>query len=156
MEGMIVLDLDRCIGCESCRAACMQSHHGESRITHGVVGSDAYLPLACRHCNEALCALACPTEAIKRDEDRGVVVHRPFLCVGCLSCVYACPFGVLTPELLKHITQKCDLCKEREEGPRCVSSCATGALRFITKPEEVEKVFINDRFISKSPYWRRK
>lgn len=152
---MIVLDLDRCIGCRSCTSACMQSHHGETRIVHGFVGTEAYLPLACRHCENPLCATVCPTQALKRDEKKGIVVQRPFLCVGCLSCVYACPFGVLAPELLRHITQKCDLCKDRKEGPRCVASCTTGALKFIKSREEVEKIFISDRFISKSPYWRR-
>jgi len=154
MEKVIVLDLDLCCGCESCRAACMQSHHGEPRIRHGYIAGEASLPSACRHCEKPLCVASCPTEALIKDEKTGVVVHRPFLCVGCQSCTFACPFGVIQQHLLRHIAIKCDYCQEREEGPRCVASCSSFALKYISV-DELPKVPLNDRFISRSASWRR-
>lgn len=154
MEKVVVLDLDLCCGCESCRAACMQSHHGEPRICHGNIAGEANLPSACRHCEEPLCAASCPTDALIKDAKTGLVVHRPFLCVGCQSCTFACPFGVIQQHLLRHIATKCDYCQEREGGPRCVASCSSFALKYISV-DELPKVPLNDRFISRSPSWRR-
>jgi formate dehydrogenase iron-sulfur subunit len=67
----------------------------------------------------------------------GMVTRSSFKCVGCSSCAIACPFGVIQPDLTKHIVPKCDLCIDRlEEGeiPRCVATCTSGALSF----EEVD------------------
>lgn len=154
MEKVIVLDMDKCCGCESCKAACMQSHFGEARIRHGHIGGNAHLPSACRHCEDPLCAATCPTEAIIKDEKTGLVQHRPFLCIGCQSCAYACPFGVISPELVRHIATKCDHCKDREDGPRCVATCSSAALLYINVAD-LPKAPVNDRFISRSPSWRR-
>jgi len=155
MQRRIVLDLDYCIGCRSCEAACRAAFKGEGRIRHGEIGVEAYLPLACRHCEDPLCAAACPVEAITRDEKTGIVKRSSFRCIGCSSCVYACPFGVIDAPLVRHIAQKCDLCKDREDGPRCVATCASGALQFLSD-EEIEKVKVGVRVMARSPFWRRK
>ena len=149
----IVLDLDLCIGCRSCEAACKAAFKDEGRIRHAEIGQEAHIPLACRHCEEPLCAAACPVEAIRQDE-HGRTRRIQFLCIGCLCCVYACPFGVIDSSLVRHLSQKCDLCQEREAGPRCVSSCVSGALQFLTQ-EEYEKRGIATRTISRHPFWRR-
>ena len=148
----IFLDLDYCIGCRSCEAAC-KSAFGESRIRYGDISSAAYFPIACRHCDEPLCAAACPFEVLKVTE-HGLVLQANFHCVGCKSCILACPFGVLDRNLINHVSQKCSECKDREQGPRCVASCASGALKYATE-KEVKKTIIGKRFISRSPFWRR-
>lgn len=154
MQKWLVLDLDYCMGCRSCAAACQAAFKGEARIKHTEIGSEAFLPFACRHCEEPLCATACPTEAITRDEKTGIVKRSTFLCVGCYSCAYACPFGVIDPALVKHVSQKCDLCEDRAEGPRCAASCPTGALKFLTE-KEIKKIEVGRRILSQHPYWRR-
>ncbi len=153
VEKRIVLDLDLCIGCRSCEAACRAAFKNEARIRHAEIGSEAHIPLACRHCEDPLCAAACPVDAIQQDEN-GRTKRIQFLCIGCASCAYACPFGVIESSLVRHLSQKCDLCKDREEGPRCVSSCVSGALKFLTQ-EEYEKRGVGTRILSRHPFWRR-
>lgn len=159
MAKRIVLDLDYCIGCQSCAAACQAAFQGEARIRYGEVGPIATLPMACRHCEEPLCAAACPFQVLTVSGPDKLVVQSSFRCVGCRSCLLACPWGVIDEKLLRRITQKCNECADRasltgQAGPRCVSACASGALKFLDE-SELPKAEVGRRFISRSPFWRR-
>jgi formate dehydrogenase iron-sulfur subunit len=136
MAKRVYLNLDLCCGCKSCAAGCAYGHHVQSNLGHGKIEGLADLPLHCLHCEQPACAEACPNESMKKQLD-GMVTRSSFKCVGCSSCAIACPFGVIQPDLTKHIVPKCDLCIDRlEEGeiPRCVATCTSGALSF----EEVD------------------
>lgn len=154
MAKRIVLDLDLCCDCRSCEAACRAAFKGEARIRHGDIPGEAYLPLACRHCKDALCVAACPVNAISRDEKTGLVTRSSLICIGCQSCAFACPFGVIDAPLIRHISQKCNLCKDREQGPRCVAACSSGALQFLSE-DEIKDYEIGMRLVSKHPFFRR-
>lgn len=154
MAKRIVLNVDLCCGCRSCEAACKVAFKGEARIKHADIAGEAYLPLACKHCNEPLCAAACPVEAIVRDEKTGLVLRSSYICIGCQSCAFACPFGVIDAPLVRHVSQKCDLCADREAGPRCVAACSSGALSFVEE-EEAGAREIGMRVISKHAFYRR-
>lgn len=155
MARRIVLDLDLCCGCRSCEAACKVAFKGESRIRHADIENTAYLPLACKHCKEALCLASCPVNAITRDEKTGLLTRSSFVCIGCRSCAFACPFGVIDAPLVRHISQKCNLCQDRAEGPRCVSACSSGALQFLDE-REIKKMEIGVRMVSKDIFVRRR
>jgi len=155
MAKRIVLDLDLCCGCRSCEASCRAAFKGEARIRHGDIDTVAYLPLACKHCKEPLCANVCPVSAIRRNENSGLVIRAAFVCTGCRSCALACPFGVIDAPLVRHIAQKCNFCQDREDGPRCVVACSSGALKYLSE-EEIEKLEIGVHFISKDAFVRRK
>ncbi|MBN3033523.1 MAG: 4Fe-4S binding protein [Candidatus Saganbacteria bacterium] len=132
MAKRVYLNLDLCCGCRSCAAACAYGHHLQSLLGHSKLDGTAEQPLHCLHCDQPACAAACPNEAMKKMED-DTVLRSQFRCVGCGSCALACPFGVIQPDLFKHITPKCDLCIDRlAEGeiPRCVATCTSGALSF--------------------------
>jgi len=136
VEKRVVLDLDRCIECKSCMAACFYGHVKMTGINFVDIGP-AVLPVVCRQCADAACVEVCPAKAMTRDES-GVVARGIFSCRGCGSCVRACPFGVLSLEMAGHQVAKCDLCEDRlARGlePRCAAACPTGALRFVTAAE---------------------
>jgi len=138
VERRVVLDLDRCIECKSCMAACYYGHGRVVGVEFVDIGP-AVLPIVCRQCDDPAGVEVCPADAMQRDE-RGVVARGIFSCRGCGSCARACPFGVLSLEMVGHQIAKCDLCEDRVErglDPRCVAVCPTGALRFATV-EEIE------------------
>lgn len=78
-----------------------------------------------------------PTGAIQRDNDVWWVDQRR--CIGCKSCMVACPYGAMTVTVMNQQAQalKCDLCHHRAEGPACVAACPTQALRVMV-PAELE------------------
>ena len=158
LENRVILDMDRCIGCHSCSAACFYSHQGMPNVSYGII-EEGTLPVICRQCEEPACVEACPVEALRR-EPSGVVRRSRMLCIGCGSCVYACPFGVIHPDLNRHQVAKCDMCEERVlvgGVPRCVSACTSGALRF-ESAESMEKnkvLLLSGRTTGANPYRRR-
>jgi anaerobic dimethyl sulfoxide reductase subunit B len=138
------LAIERCTGCFACAVACMDQNDfepaGESSAWRQVFAVETgafpdahlrYVSLACMHCEDAPCLLACPTGAIHRETGTQVVGIDADLCIGCHSCSIACPFGV--PRFgADGRMQKCDLCTERLKAglePACVRVCPTRALR---------------------------
>ncbi|MCF0142383.1 MAG: 4Fe-4S dicluster domain-containing protein, partial [Parasporobacterium sp.] len=87
-----------------------------------------------------------PTGACYKDDEDGVIKIDRDICVGCQSCMRACPYeaNIFNKEL--HVMDKCDVCSARRaEGlpPACVRNCAGGALHYgdINDPEsEVSKL----------------
>lgn len=91
------------------------------------------VPLQCRHCEDAPCIAVCPTGALSRESDESPVLVNGDLCIGCRSCILACPFGVISLGEGDQAIIKCDLCVERLAAgqlPACVAGCPTGALSF--------------------------
>ncbi|MFH0965501.1 MAG: 4Fe-4S dicluster domain-containing protein [Planctomycetota bacterium] len=158
IEERVVLNMDRCIGCRSCSAACFYGHGGMPSVSYGVI-AEGTLPVVCRQCTEPPCVEACPTDALEKDAE-GVVQRSRMLCIGCRSCVLACPFGVISEKLSAHLAPKCDLCEDRlraGEIPRCVAACTTGALRFekVDKVEDSGLLLLSGRTVGTNPYKRR-
>lgn len=156
----LFVDLDRCIGCGGCAAACARVLGGTSTIRYAELPARAEVPSVCRHCVEAPCLNACPTEAINRDA-AGVVARDYLLCVGCRSCVLACPFGALADALQDRTAVKCDLCRVRVERgllPACVATCSSGARTF-EEPVEAgadrRRVLVGADSLGHNPYRRR-
>jgi anaerobic dimethyl sulfoxide reductase subunit B (iron-sulfur subunit) len=94
-----------------------------------------YTSISCNHCNEPVCVKACPTGAMhKRREDGLVLVHTD-LCIGCNSCAEACPYDAPQLDPQRKVMTKCDGCYDRlaqGKQPICVGSCPLRALDFDT------------------------
>lgn len=86
--------------------------------------------LTCRHCLEPDCVFACISGALSKDLETGRVIYDKLKCVGCYSCVMACPYGCITMEPENQKIVKCDLCAELDF-PYCVSHCPNEALVYI-------------------------
>ena len=140
----MVVELDRCIGCHGCQVACKFQNNialGTSRChtyEMGPVGqfphlSMYFLTLHCQQCENPGCTEVCPTGACYKDDADGVIRIDPETCIGCQSCMKACPFHANNFNKELRIMDKCTLCAElREEGkqPACVWNCVGGALHF--------------------------
>ncbi|EKK5498469.1 4Fe-4S dicluster domain-containing protein [Enterobacter hormaechei] len=137
MNQFILADPEKCIGCRTCEVACMMSHQSSatpvaftSRI-RVVKGGTFTTAVGCHQCEDAPCANVCPTGAIHRAA--GAWLVKQSRCIGCKSCMVACPFGAMQVRVVEDRVQalKCDLCAHREGGPACVEACPTHALRCI-------------------------
>ena len=137
MNRFILTAPEKCIGCRTCEVACMMSHQSSatpeaftSRI-RVVKGGTFTTAVGCHQCEDAPCANVCPTGAIHRAAGAWLVEQAR--CIGCKSCMVACPFGAMQVRVVEDRVQalKCDLCMHREGGPACVEACPTHALRCI-------------------------
>jgi anaerobic dimethyl sulfoxide reductase subunit B (iron-sulfur subunit) len=93
----------------------------------------ATLSIACNHCDTPACMAVCPTGAIQKDTDTGLVVIDQTVCNGCQTCVTACPYGEPVYFADNNIVNKCDGCIDKVrngEMPSCVAACSTRCLMF--------------------------
>jgi len=140
----MVVELDRCIGCHGCQVACKFENNialGTSRChTYymGPVGefphlSLYYMTVHCQQCEKPSCVEVCPTGACYKSDEDGVIYIDRETCIGCQSCMRACPFHANNFNKELRIMDKCTLCAEvREKGetPACVWNCVGGALHY--------------------------
>ncbi len=137
MQKLIRVEPSRCVGCKSCELACSFKHRGafapsRSRIINEVFLEEAkFITVTCMQCDDPWCLKSCPKVAIGKAAASGVVSVDEQLCVGCRTCVSACPFGMMKylPETKK--ADKCNLCNG--DTPECVAFCPT---RCLTLSEE--------------------
>ena len=132
----MIVDLDRCIGCHSCTAACIQENEIDlgrfytKVINVGPTGTypnveEYYLPVKCQHCETPTCVKVCPTGASYRRED-GIVLVDHNKCIGCEYCIMACPYGVRSRNDRLGVIEKCTLCAhlvDDGKNPACVDIC---------------------------------
>ncbi len=158
VQARVALDVDACIECRTCAAACLYGHGDMPVVYFARVGA-AMLPALCRQCQDAPCVAACPAEAMLRDPS-GAVYRAMFRCRGCECCVRACPFGVLVSATFAGAIAKCDLCVDRTAAglqPRCVASCPAGALHFLREQDADQHhlVVLGSRTLGQHPIRRR-
>ncbi|MFC1896008.1 4Fe-4S dicluster domain-containing protein [Thermodesulfobacteriota bacterium] len=141
---VLAIDHELCWGCKTCEVACKQENHAPDGVRLIAVMEDgpktvngalefSFHVNMCRHCDEPLCADACPEEAIAKRED-GIVVMDPDSCTGCRSCMDVCPYDAIAYDREEGITWKCNLCNHRvDKGllPACADNvCLAHCISF--------------------------
>ena len=140
---VMVIDLRRCVGCQTCAAACKQTNATPPgvqwrRVLDVEVGEypnvhRTFVPVACMQCANPPCEAVCPTTATKKRAD-GLVTIDQDICIGCANCVMACPYDArsivraphfaygdqpIASEALRFdpgriaVSMKCNFCKDR-------------------------------------------
>ena len=159
----MVIDLERCIGCYGCQLAC-KAEHGTppgvffARVLKQEEGQyptvrQLSLPVLCNHCEDPPCVEVCPTGASFKSEEDGIVDIDPDLCVGCRSCMMACPYTnryfndqpaqyfsrrdtyeeLRSERHQQNVVMKCNFCRDRVRAgklPACVANCPAIARTF--------------------------
>ena len=135
-----VIDNRSCIGCHACTVACKSEHDipiGVNRthvkyIEKGTFpdSSREFSVHRCNHCEDAPCVTICPTTALFTRPD-GIVDFDDARCIGCRSCMQACPYDALYIDPDQGTAAKCNYCVHRLENayePACVIVCPTEAI----------------------------
>jgi Fe-S-cluster-containing dehydrogenase component len=137
-EYVMIIDLNKCVGCRLCEKACNQRNHlpeEQSYIRVLSRGDEAdrwFLPVQCQHCHVTPCGTVCPVNATYTHSS-GVVLVNEKTCVGCKYCVVACPYGARIYDEHKGVATKCWLCLDWVLGggqPACVQACLPEARIF--------------------------
>ena len=139
----MVADLERCVGCQTCTAACRHANATSPAVQWRKVldveagtfpnVSRTFVPVGCQHCADPPCMHVCPTTATRQRPD-GIVTIDYDLCIGCAYCDVACPYqarfkidefhsayrqGAMPNEIerederLLGVAQKCTFCSDR-------------------------------------------
>ena len=140
--GMLA-DLERCVGCQTCTAACRHANATSPAVQWRKVldveagafpqVSRTFVPVGCQHCADPPCMHVCPTTATRQRPD-GIVTIDYELCIGCAYCEVACPYqarflvhepqhayaaGAMRNETERYdearlgVAQKCTFCVDR-------------------------------------------
>ena len=153
----------RCTGCQRCEMMCTLQNDGASQPAaarihvhdgfqfgsdwescDGIYYSCEWQIRACHMCTTALCQTSCPHGAIVTMDD-GTRTVDPEKCVGCGTCVAACPWHMPVVNTETHKSTKCVACG------RCADQCPNGALELI-KWENVNHSSGPTRSETKWPY----
>lgn len=110
---------------------------GETTLAHDKTCTTTafvyHLSIACNHCTTPACTKVCPTGAMHKDEDTGLVSVNINVCIGCGYCTMACPYHAPAISDVTNTSAKCDGCKDRVASglrPICVEACPLRALGF--------------------------
>ena len=97
----MLADLERCVGCQTCTAACRHSNATSPAVQWRKVldveagaypnVSRTFVPVGCQHCADPPCVHVCPSTATRQRAD-GIVTIDYDICIGCAYCDVACPY----------------------------------------------------------------
>ena len=143
MEKLLLVDMDKCTGCKQCTLACSLTKEDlfdpfrgrikvlkKEDIAMGV-------QLVCEQCESYPCVASCPNGALSRDEETGIISVDENLCTSQGACVEACIYHTIRLHPETKLPMFCDLCGG---DPYCVKHCVPGALLWVDRSDENEKL----------------
>ncbi len=135
----MVMRQDRCIDCERCKEACAKTNNVpeygyrttilEREIPIGPEETQReFMPVLCNHCNQPPCVRVCPTKATFKDKKTGIVMMDYKKCIGCKTCMAACPYNARYFNEEKRAIDKCNFCfdtrlSKGEKLTACAAAC---------------------------------
>ncbi len=135
-----LIDQSKCIGCHACSTACKSENQvpvGVNRTWVKYVETGAYPDVRrhfqvtrCNHCVNPPCVRICPVTAMYQRDD-GIVEFDPSICIGCKSCMQACPYDSIYLDPETNTAAKCTFCAHRLDvglEPACVVVCPEHAI----------------------------
>ena len=162
MRYAMAIDIEACAGCHACTVACKSNNNLPAGVlyNHVITEGGDYLdtasgtypenltkkhyPVNCQHCSKPACVAVCPTGATYQRDD-GIVAINQDDCIGCGSCITACPYDVRmlieeepayvvdfslgdwdAPKHVANTVEKCTFCThrlDRGDKPACMELC---------------------------------
>ena len=162
MRYAMAIDIEACAGCHACTVACKSNNNLPAGVlyNHVITEGGDYLdtasgtypenltkkhyPVNCQHCSQPACVAVCPTGATYQRDD-GIVAINQDDCIGCGSCITACPYDVRmlieeepayvvdfslgdwdAPKHVANTVEKCTFCThrlDRGDKPACMELC---------------------------------
>ena len=166
------INSERCTGCKTCMVSCHDhsdlnltqkfrrvfeysggnfTEHQDGTLSHDVFSY--YLSISCNHCSEPACVKGCPSGAMHKREDNGLVMVDQNRCIGCRYCEMRCPYGAPQYNEQTKVMNKCDGCYDRlvlGKPPVCVESCPQRAIDF-GDIEQLKQKYGNVREVAPLP-----
>ncbi|MEW6501115.1 MAG: 4Fe-4S dicluster domain-containing protein [Thermodesulfobacteriota bacterium] len=162
----MVIRQNRCIDCERCMEACVKTNHvppygyrtkilEQTRDLGQGQSERVFMPVLCNHCNRPPCVRVCPTTATYKDKTNGIVMMDYKRCIGCKTCMAACPYNARYFKEENRAVDKCNFCidtrlSKGETKTACAAACPAGvrvfgdltdagseAYRLIHRPEKI-------------------
>jgi len=135
-----LIDQSKCIGCHACSTACKSENQvplGVYRTWVKYTETGTYPDVRrrfqvtrCNHCANPPCVRICPVSAMYQRDD-GIVEFDPSICIGCKSCMQACPYDSIYLDPETNTAAKCHFCAHRLDvglEPACVVVCPEHAI----------------------------
>jgi len=145
------INTDICMGCKACMTSCFDRNdlevpqkfrrvyeYGGGDWTAGSQGDFMqsafayYVSLTCCQCDVPACVTECPTGAMQKDPETGIVNNDKETCIGCMTCREVCPYHHTF--WMDGVSHKCILCSDEtldgSPAPACTAACPVRALEF--------------------------
>ena len=145
MKIQFIIDPHLCTGCRTCELACSFTHNVDGKPSKTRIRpidggfKDLWVPVVCLQCDDAACVKSCLVDALRRNPETGAIELNQEVCVKCMACVAACPFGCAILDTQHDRVVKCDLCGG---DPACAHFCPTKALQWIPVESKKRKIAV--------------
>ncbi len=146
------VNTDICTGCKACMTSCFDRNNLEVpqkfrkvfEFGGGEWAADElgaftstsfgyYVSMTCGQCDNPACVADCPTGAMQKDMETGIVSNDKEKCIGCMTCEAKCPYGHPTQKE-DGLSHKCVLCSDESSdgapNPTCLKACPVRAIDF--------------------------